>query len=347
MTILYLYTNVMGYTFATINELLKKEIEVHVVHWNKKEIAHHFIYERENLFIHKRDENDFKSLDSLINKINPSLFVVSGWQDKTYLRLCLKYRRSGPKIIVGFDDQWHSQIHQQLALLIGKLRLFHLFFTHAWVAGIYQFEYARKLGFRKTEVINDLYSADLDLYHSESQPAVGNLEANTILIVARLEKVKGLDLLAQAWTQSEYRKGNWRLKICGTGSLEQRLTGIDGIDLLGFMSPSHVKKEIQSAKFVLLPSIREPWGVVIHEYLSMGKPVITTNIVGAASTFLIHGFNGFKYESKNITALVKVLNKAFSMEEAERVLMGKRSLQLSTRITPETSAYNLLSVFND
>ena len=75
MTILYLYTNVMGYTFATINELLKKEIEVHVVHWNKKEIAHHFIYERENLFIHKRDENDFKSLDSLINKINPRILV--------------------------------------------------------------------------------------------------------------------------------------------------------------------------------------------------------------------------------------------------------------------------------
>lgn len=36
MKILYLYTEVMGYTVATIEELKQNGAEIHLVHWDKK-----------------------------------------------------------------------------------------------------------------------------------------------------------------------------------------------------------------------------------------------------------------------------------------------------------------------
>ena len=45
--------------------------------------------------------------------------------------------------------------YQELFIISKK------YFSHGWVAGIYQFEYDRKLGFEKDKIIFDLYSADI------------------------------------------------------------------------------------------------------------------------------------------------------------------------------------------
>ena len=104
-------------------------------------------------------------MKNLILDINPNLTVVSGWVDLCYLRMSRMLISNKKDVIVGFDDQWHGTLKQRVAQVLGKLKFFKIFFSVAWVSGLYQYEYARKLGFKKQQIIYDLYSANVDLFN--------------------------------------------------------------------------------------------------------------------------------------------------------------------------------------
>jgi len=54
MKILYLYTEVMGYTLATINELRQTGAEIHLVHWDDKKLTPYKIPTSNKLFLYPK-----------------------------------------------------------------------------------------------------------------------------------------------------------------------------------------------------------------------------------------------------------------------------------------------------
>ena len=95
-----------------------------------------------------------------------------------------------------------------------------------------------------------------------------------------------------------------------------------------------------------MPSDREQWGVVIHEFVGAGLPMLLSDQIGSKNTFFIENFNGYSFKSKNVLSLVRCLKKIINSSDSELMKLGESSNFLSNRITPETSAMNLLSVFN-
>jgi len=95
-----------------------------------------------------------------------------------------------------------------------------------------------------------------------------------------------------------------------------------------------------------LPSRHEPWGVVVHEFASAGIPLICSEATGAASTFLINNFNGFIFKNNNSNDLAKKMLKIISSTDKELFEMSKNSFEMGKRITPLSSAKNLLSVLD-
>ena len=75
----------------------------------------------------------------------------------------------------------------------------------------------------------------------------------------------------------------------------------------------------------MLPSEKEPYGLVINEVLNCAKPVITTTEVGCTKDLIFHGINGFIYEPNNIKDLSKYL-KYFIKDRNLSKIMGKKSL---------------------
>lgn len=347
MTILYLYAEVMGYTMATIKSLVDHGNTIHLVYWDEKKITPYRFSKYKNLHTYSRSSQSYHSLKSQILSINPDITVVSGWQDTMYLKLARFLRRNNKIVVIGFDDQWHGTFRQQLGSFLGKCGLLNLFFSHAWISGMYQFEFARKLGFKKESIVYDLYSADLSLFHSvyyASKLVKKVSYPHRFIFVGRLEKVKGLENLISAWNLLGSRRKDWELVIIGSGTLKDKIINKSRVVLIDFLQPKDLINEIPKSGCFILPSIFEPWGVVVHEFAAAGLPLIVSNCVGASTEFLVHGLNGYLFNPNSVSQLSKAMLNVISKSDEELIKMGACSHDFSFHITPETSAYNLISI---
>lgn len=347
MKILYLYAEVMGYTMASIQALSDQGAEIHVIHWDHKKLTPYKAPEWPNVHMYERSKMNVHDIVKLAEELDPDITVVSGWQDKDYLVVSKKLRKQGGIVVVGFDDQWHATSRQYLASLLGKFGYFSKFFSHAWVSGAFQYEYARRIGFEKQQIIYDLYSADLNLFeqaYKSSFEKKKNQYPHRFLFVGRFEAVKGLDTLLEAWRLIGDKREDWELHLIGNGSMKSQLESTPGVIIKDFMQPEFLLDEVANAGCFVLPSNSEPWGVVVHEFVAAGMPVIVSDVVGAASTFLISGTNGYSFKVNDPKALANCMKRIIAAPSEALLSMADISNKLAYRITPQTSANNLLSL---
>lgn len=104
------------------------------------------------------------------------------------------------------------------------------------------------------------------------------------LYVGRLDiKIKGLDVLINAWSKVPASKRWLPLRIIGDGDregVEQLIqqTGVRDVQLMGRCSHEEAMRHMARAAFVCIPSRMEGCGLVLYEALALGKPVIASAI---------------------------------------------------------------------
>ena len=76
MKILYLYSEVMGYTLSTIKHLSNLNNDVHVVHWDSKGKRTPYKFDRDKkIKFYSRSKLNFKKLYNLYLEIKPNIIV--------------------------------------------------------------------------------------------------------------------------------------------------------------------------------------------------------------------------------------------------------------------------------
>lgn len=134
------------------------------------------------------------------------------------------------------------------------------------------------------------------------------------IFVGRLDELKGIKILLQAW---DLLKDNApELVICGTGPLESWCRNyiaknrLNTVKMLGFVPNSEVKELIADSKALILPTQwYEGFPMAIVEAFSVGTPVIGSNI-GNVGNLLVEGVNGWKFQSEspaNLAETVKMV----------------------------------------
>ena len=83
-----------------------------------------------------------------------------------------------------------------------------------------------------------------------------------------------------------------------------------------------VREYIASADCIVLPSYREGTPRTLLEAAAMGKPIITTNVVGCKDV-VEHGVNGYLCEVKNAQDLALKMKEMLLLSEDQRRTMGK------------------------
>ena len=93
--------------------------------------------------------------------------------------------------------------------------------------------FARHLGFDQHEIIVGLYTCDDPFFTGPQDPP-----QSSFLFTGRLVDVKGVDVLAEAYRRYREQSADpWPLKVAGIGPMDEELKAIDGVELLGFVSP--------------------------------------------------------------------------------------------------------------
>ncbi len=290
-----------------------------------------------------------KEWADFIGKINPDLIYMAGWAVPTYKKIVKSYVNKIP-VIMGMDAQWEGSFRQRLGTWASSYYV-RPYCNHVWVAGDRQFEFAKRLGFRNDSVLTGFYTADTPMfqakYSGEEIPHFGLDNPKKIVFVGRYVEVKEPRLLIEAFNaiNPEISK-DWELIMIGAGELKDDLKKISGsrVKIMDFMQPEKLNDLLAQCHAFCLPSSYEPWGVVVHEAACMGLPLILSDACGAATEFLIHGYNGFSFKSRDKAALTKAMTDLFTIEDSTMKSMRKNSFLLSNRITHDTWAGTLFGV---
>ncbi|HRP89094.1 MAG TPA: glycosyltransferase [Edaphocola sp.] len=349
MVILYLYAEIMGYQIPVFEEYVEKyQADVHVVHWNHKKLTPYVPPQINGVSFYNRTDFNLNNFMEFCSEICPDIIYVSGWMDKLYLKVVRRLKKNGIPIVVGFDDIWFNTFKQIIGKLIFPI-MKRLYFSHAWVAGPYQYEYAKKLGFRNSEIIFNCLTADVKLFNKCFQDNLINKSKKypkRFLYVGRFNKTKGLDILINAWAEISNEQKEWDLTIIGNGPMDFSSQDMSKITVIDFLQPEKLVEIAKDFGCLIIPSRNEPWGVVIHEFVALGLPIISSDICGANPIFVIHGYNGFIFKSSDIQDLKEKILMMSKMEKEALINFSKNSHSLGSRITPEISAGSFMSILN-
>jgi glycosyltransferase involved in cell wall biosynthesis len=345
--VIFLYTEIATYFTACCNEL-QKFADVHVIRYPvNKEAPFQFGEDGDGVKYYERKNHSPEELKQLVLSLNPDIIFCSGWIDKEYLKICAAYKGKIP-VVLCMDTKWKGTAKQKIAALLSPF-LLKTKFSHAWVPGNRQKEYAKKLGFAEKQIHTGYYCADTSffspLFHKYKAQKKTNFPKR-FLYVGRYYDFKGITDLWQAFIQLQKETpSEWELWCLGTGDIDPMQH--PKIKHFGFVQPSDLEPYIADTGIFILPSRFEPWAVVVHEYAAAGFPMILSSEVGAADSFLITGENGYLFEPANIPDLKEKLKSITAVSDETLNLMSERSAALADRLTTQTWAQTALTIIRN
>lgn len=344
MNVIFLYHKLTGYFISSVERMISDfDCEVKIIAYNVTEDNPFQINTSKKIQIIKRETfKSSKNLTAYIESADPNIILVSGWFDKMYLRSIFQLRNKSYTKVCCIDNSWDNSMRQLLGC-ITMGRLISSLFDFAWVPGIYNYELARRVGFSNEEIYTGLYVADTSKFQKAALTRSERHYPHTLLFVGRLLDWKGIHDLCIAYDEiSNEIEHDWDLHIVGNGPLRESIPHDNPkIKMTSFVQPEELVKIAAKSGAFCLPSWKDNWGVVLHEFASAGLPIIASDHVGSSSTFLINHYNGFRFKSKSLQSLKNALKLLFLSTDKQLLEMGERSTNLSKRIDKEIWAHTI------
>jgi glycosyltransferase involved in cell wall biosynthesis len=171
------------------------------------------------------------------------------------------------------------------------------------------------------------------------------VDDRVILVVGRMDRIKGQDAVIKAISQLTGEFPNLKLVLVGNGSFSGSAVGglshpkanvwrrqlqklVKDLKLekkvvfTGYLPDELLRAAYKRAEVLVLPSVKEGFGLVVGEAWMYKKPVIVSKGAGA-SELIIEGTNGYTFEPGDVGGLVDKLSLVLENPEAAMV-MGER-----------------------
>ncbi|MGQ9548456.1 MAG: glycosyltransferase [Roseiflexus sp.] len=192
-----------------------------------------------------------------------------------------------------------------------------------------------------------------------------SLPHRIILLVARIEPLKGIDALIEACALLVQRHPEWRgtltALIVGGGSeaerthwnaeqrrldaLRRRLGVANIVQFVGAQPQDRLPLYYTAADIVTMPSRYESFGMAALEALACGKPVIATSAGGPA--FIIEdGVSGLLTPPSDPPTLAQHLERLL-LNDDERATMGVAARERALRFGWEHIGCDILGIYRD
>ena len=337
--VLFLYYELAGYNVACFKKLTELfPVEVHVV--RKPHDPHAPFDFKDHDDIHYYQRNSFTALQliELAESLNPAFIFCSGWMEKDYLNTCRHFRGKIPTVL-GLDNSWEGTFKQFVFTALSPLYL-KRYFSHVWVPGLPQEQYAMKLGFKPYQIFTGFYAANVEWYRKFYLQFREEKKAkfpHVILYVGRYLELKGVAEMWQAFIEFQHQHPNdWELWCVGRGDLA--FPEHPKIKNFGFIQPDGMHEFIEKAGVLILSSRKDHWGMTVHEFASAGFPLLCSDKTYAITAFLKDGYNGYVHKASDKKSIIEALHRLVNTPDETLFEMGDRSAELATKITDETWA---------
>jgi len=179
-----------------------------------------------------------------------------------------------------------------------------------------------------------------DEFFNAAEPI--NPASKTLVCVGRLSAQKGQLMLVEAFADAIAQGVDADLVLAGDGDMRgpiEALVAARGIEsrvrITGWISGEQVRREILSARALVLPSFAEGLPMVIMEAFALGRPVLSTYIAGIPE-LVVDGDNGWLVPSGSKTAVVEGIRRVMAtpLVELERMADRGRAAVRARHYTP-------------
>ncbi len=342
MRVVFCWAEVAGYSAACFQALRRRPaLDVHVIHPerllprpNPFSVAPMLEGVSHEMFDASRVDIDTYLLQTVASR-RPDVVALCGWIYWPYTRLVKAKALADARIVLGMDTPWRGTLAQRLARF--RLAAFVDGLDLVVTAGERSSEYARRIGVPSARLRAGFYGFDFERYAAaarrrESPPP------RRFLFTGRYAKEKDLVTLLRAY--EAYRNSvtaPWSLTCAGAGPEAYRLKDVPGVTDAGFRQPDQLADLFASHGAFVLPSLFEPWGVVIAEAAAAGLPVICSTACGAAADVVRPYYNGVIVPQQDVDALARALRWMHD-HESELAEMGRRGQALADAFSAEAWA---------
>jgi 1,2-diacylglycerol 3-alpha-glucosyltransferase len=170
--------------------------------------------------------------------------------------------------------------------------------------------------------------------------------AKKLLCVARFSPEKNLPNLVKAFKTSGIDKLGWTLELVGGGPQKKEIAADFQNDksliFKEWVSYEDLPQLYASASFFILPSLFEPWGLVVNEAMSAGLPVAVSNECGCAPDLVPD--SSFHFPANDLQKLEDLLKTIAGMSPEKLRHLGESNRQLIQSFSPKTWAEAFLSL---
>ena len=239
-----------------------------------------------------------------------------------------------------------------------KSRLVRSLFDWAVTGGKAHDRYLLELGFPENriahfyDVVGNAHIRDgVASLRAQTSPQIHALPADYFLFVGRLSPEKNVIGLLRSWLAYRAAGGTWSLLLAGDGPDGEALRQLAAssayaadVTFLGHRGARELLPVYAFAKAFVLPSTREPWGLVVNEAMAASLPVIVSGRCGCAEDLVQHGRNGFIFDPLHETQLTDCLAHVSSLSGEARHLLGERSLERIAIFSPQNFGHEVAAI---
>lgn len=280
----------LGYGSEAVNCLLKEEDRGY---W-----GFDWVFISDGKYQYRDKRKTYRTLCRLMRSIRYKKILHSGWYIPEYILFAFKSPRGNNMVVCessDFEVRTNGLNGWVKRRIIGRM-------SGAFPSGTPHKRLLDKLKLKGPQYITGsvgIFRKEGVEYHSPQSPL-------RFLYVGRLTAVKNLPVLIDC-----FNRNGLPLTIVGGGEDEAALKAIaaPNIRFTGFIANEHLSEIYESHDVFILPSLSEPWGLVVEEALYRGLPCIVSDRVGAGPDMVLATGAGLSFRHDSSEDLQKAIDK--------------------------------------
>jgi glycosyltransferase involved in cell wall biosynthesis len=299
-----------------------------------------------------------KSLLKKVRSFRPDVLNLTGYYDPAQWLLLFYAKLTGIKVVISNESNVRDHVRGGLKerfkrFLLGMADGFFCFGTSSA-------QYLAQLGVKPSQIFSKKAAiVDNDVLLQHYQKAA--VQRDTLkqqkgwakynfIFVGRLIPPKNLHLLLESFANVHTDAPDWGLVLLGEGEqkseLQQKVLaqGLSNVKFEAGVPWYEVAEYLALADVLILPSVSEPWGLVVNEAMLCGLSVLVSDVCGCVDDLVRTGQNGFTFRATDGVELASKL-RYFVENAAQLPRMGEASRQIVAAFEPAQVAHEMLHGF--
>ena len=304
-----------------------------------------------------RDASKFtlaRKLWRRLSELDPEVVLVPGYYTLPAIAAALWARMHGAASVLMTESTAADHTRSPWKEKVKSLGI-RMLFNWAVAGGKAHVDYLLQLGFPKSRIAGFYDVVDNDLFRDGTRAL--RLQSPSIrpqkyfLYVGRLAEEKNVRGLLNSWIEHRDSGGTWPLVLVGDGPEAPALRAVaaacpypEDVIFAGLRSSHELLPFYAFAGCFVLPSTREPWGLVVNEAMAAALPVLVSSRCGCAPDLVTSGFNGFVFDPSDSAALTSLMRRMESLSEEQHTRMGDASSAVIRGFSPARFGQSIASI---